>query len=429
MTIQTEGATPANNVNPKSAATATAGPAPYTHDEVHLIEAKTQALITKTWTNNMEEWAKGVSLDVYHDRERNLASTAFSSEGRLRTWILVPKDKSTFDPENDSEENLAKILAAVETYQRPGIIASAAQITGESDDGLRDVESMSVASVYAPKNYRNYGYGKLMCKLLWDKIGEEGMAFSFLYSDLGPEFYGRLGWTARLSSQIVVSPTTDLPVLTNPDHVTTRAETSHQQANDQSLYEPITDEALQEIMVRDAHLVRETLRAKVQEQKQLLKNESKEKLSLKTFVAVTPEVRCIQWLTARGRFNVKALRSFADPKITQLGLKRTGTDSFVIWHHDFTDDNLFILRWRLDDQRSTKEQDATALTFMKAAQAEAKKWGISKVVFWNADESLAKVLGVEINHREDSLTSLGLFNSEIDTNAIEWIVNEKYSWC
>jgi len=140
----------------------------------------------------MEEWAKGVPLDKYHAREQHLASTAFSSDQRLITWILVPKPganvtpayaalaaataaatgqdevkkatttfvEGSFEPTQVSIENLERILGALETYERPGMVAK----TTDPDGGVKDVSTMSIASVYVPSKYRHHGYGKLMMK-------------------------------------------------------------------------------------------------------------------------------------------------------------------------------------------------------------------------------------------------------------------------
>ena len=151
------------------------GPAPYALHDLILIPATEPELIQQTWTNNMEEWAKGVPLEQYHAREQHLATTAFSSENRLITWILVPKIdadvteeyktatgeegvRGGFDPMDFSKQNLERILGAVETYERPGIVATV------GDEVLHEVSSVSVASVYAPSKYRNHGYGKLMMR-------------------------------------------------------------------------------------------------------------------------------------------------------------------------------------------------------------------------------------------------------------------------
>ncbi|KAF9953880.1 hypothetical protein BGZ70_000076 [Mortierella alpina] len=408
------------------------GPAPYALHDLVLIPATAPEIIQKTWTNNMEEWAKGVPLEQYHAREQHLAATAFSSENRLITWILVPKAdadvteeyKTTagdhgvrggFDPKDVSKQNLERILGAVETYERPGIVATV------GDETLHEVSSVSVASVYAPSKYRSHGYGKLMMRLLWKKIEDMGASFSFLYSDLGPDFYGNFGWTARTSTEIVILPSLTLPA---PPSTASSAMTTRASARAIKL-ETVTEESLAALIEHDTQLLRTQLIKKLKERL----NTTPPKKT--TFVAVTPEVRCIQWLHARAWFNAKEIWKFQDPQMKDLtlGVYVAGTkDQFVLWHHDFTDDNLFILRWRIDSTATNEEADIIALAFVEAAQQEARKWRLSKIVFWNGHASLANLLGLKVKHRQHSIPSLGLIKSDQDTNNVEWVLNEKYSW-
>ncbi|KAF9961378.1 hypothetical protein BGZ72_003860 [Mortierella alpina] len=408
------------------------GPAPYALHDLILIPATEPELIQQTWTNNMEEWAKGVPLEQYHAREQHLATTAFSSENRLITWILVPKIdadvteeyktatgdqgvRGGFDPMDFSKQNLERILGAVETYERPGIVATV------GDEILHEVSSVSVASVYAPSKYRNHGYGKLMMRLLWKEIEDMGASFSFLYSDLGPDFYGNFGWTARTSTEIVILPSMTLPA---PPSATGSTMTTRASAKTVAL-ETVTAESLKVLIEHDAQLLRAQLKEKLKERLDTAPSDRT------TFVAVTPEVRCIQWLHARAWFNAKEIWKFQEPQIKDLtlGVYVTGTtDQFVLWHHDFTDDNLFILRWRIDSTTTSDESDTIALAFVKAAQQEANKWRLSKIVFWNGNVSLANLLGLEVKSRHHSIPSLGLVKSDQDTNNVEWVLNEKYSW-
>ncbi|KAF9907868.1 hypothetical protein EC991_010466 [Linnemannia zychae] len=423
------------------------GPAPYALSDLILLPTTVPEIVQKTWTNNMEEWAKGVPQDKYHAREQHLAATAFSSEQRLITWILVPRSnvdvtpayasdvgagvekvQGGFDPTDVSKENLERILGAVETYERPGLVAKV------GNEHVEDVSTMSVASVYVPSKYRHNGYGKLMMKLLWEEMESRKIAFSFLYSDLGPDFYSDFGWTARESVQILFPTTYTLPA---PPTARTRA--SVRPTN----LDPIaTDAQLQELIDQDALIVRQDLeqRLAVANANTANTNAKNELQEAESYVAVTPEIRAIQWLYARAWFNASNIfsKNYTQAAIEsdlKYGVRVPGTNNqFVLWHHDFTDDNLFILRWRLDPSSSpeTEDLDAIALAFAQAAKDEAKKWKLSKVVFWGGDAALATLLGLQVQVRKDSIPSLGLLNTAYPGHTparLEWVLNQKYSWC
>ncbi|KAG0303372.1 hypothetical protein BGZ98_006759 [Dissophora globulifera] len=444
------------------------GPAPYRHQELILVRTAHPTIIARTWTNNMEQWAKGVPLPQYHARERHLASTAFSSNGRLVSWVLVPKPgadvtdeykawtasattaaegvRGAFDPQDGSEANQERIMSAVETYERPGMVAvtaAAAEADTDSRDVVKDVSTIAVASVYAPSKYRNHGYGKLMMKLLWDEIEKmDNIAFTFLYSDLGSQFYGNIGWTARTSTEIVIPVGMILPSIsatsdsddghnTGPSNKRTTRAAASASADAIVLDAVASHDTLQTLLDRDTQLLREALN-----QRALSQNQTGSTATT-TFVAVTPEIHCFQWLQARAWYNATHIWKF-DPAQIQDGLhygvrrvtNSNTSDQFILWHHDFTDDQLYILRWRVDSTQSKAEADAISLVLIDAAQKEAKKWKLSKIVYWNPDPALAELLSLEPKDRNhNSIPSLGLVNSLTETQNVEWIMNEKYSWC
>ncbi|KAI1295002.1 hypothetical protein EDD11_008054 [Mortierella claussenii] len=360
-------------------------PPPFALSDLHLIHATSPAIRQRTWSNNRLEWGKAFDDATYRAREQLLSTQDFTDNDKLKVWILVPK---TFDPSNQ-DENLDHIVAAVESFERPGIVAT-------KEHGIKDVRSVSIASVFTPARYRGYGYGTLMMTLLWKEIEKmPGVEFTFLYSDVGPTFYGRLGWTPRASYEI------EVPV----SHPVATPSSSTQVA-----LQTVLDQDLSAIMAKDDLLLRKSL------QHQLNNGNNVDK----AFVAATPEPNCITWLHARSRFTA---RTVGKQVITALGAKDSGSDSYVLWFHGLPK-KLYILRWRLD----TNVGEDVPRALMAAAQAEAQAWGLTKVIIWNPEPSLAQLLGLEIKYREDAIPCLGLINSTRDTNSVEWVLNEKYAW-
>ncbi|KAF8937825.1 hypothetical protein EDD21DRAFT_360841 [Dissophora ornata] len=372
-----------SNALPDSRASAGA----FVHNDIHLIHATSPEIIKRTWNNTRIEWGRTYDADTYTARETLLSSQDFTNNGKLKVWILVPK---TFDSANP---DLDLILSSVESFERPGVVAT-------KEQGVRDVLSVSVATVFTPAHYRGNGYASLMMKLLWKEIEKmDGVSFTFLYSDVGPTFYGRVGWTPRRSDEIVIPASPSLAVAVG--HSAT--------------LENVTDQNLSELVERDAQLLRETLQA------QLDSSSSEDKV----LVAAMPEINCINWLHARSRFTAKHGLKLEQPQIAVLGAKDTQSDSFILWYHDLLNNQLYVIRWRLDANAGSK----AARALVQAAQAEAQKWNLEKVMIWNPEQSLVDILGLEIKYREDSIPCLGLVNSMQDTNNVEWLLNEKYAWC
>ncbi|KAF9300782.1 hypothetical protein BGZ74_007513 [Mortierella antarctica] len=360
--------------------------APYSHDEVHLIPTTSQAIIQQTWTNNREEWGKTLDLTTYHAREVVLANQEFTNNSKLQVWVLVPK---TFDPENP---DLGLILSAVETFLRPGMVAT-------KELGVRDVASVSVASVFTPAHYRGYGYGSLMMRLLWSRIEQmDNVEFTFLYSDVGPIFYARMGWDPKRSEEMVIP--TDFALPASGCTVT---------------LDNVTDHSLENLVALDAQQLRETMKVQIETT-----------ADFTALAAVTPEPTCLQWLHARSRFVAAHVLKLEQHEITSLGARDQASNSFVLWFHDLVKSQLFIVRWRVDPSVNQAE---TVCALMGAAQAEAKKWNLSKAVIWNPEQSLGDILGLEIAYRDSAIPSLGLTVSSPTASRVEWVMNEKYSWC
>ena len=228
----------------------------------------------------------------------------------------------------------------------------------------------------------------------------DGIGFSFLYSDAGPTFYGRLGWTPKRSEEIVIP--SSHPTLDSA------------KAGDRSLtVEKVTDSCLSELTAADAAQVRAQLETQIESAP-----------PSKVFAVVTPEPTCILWLHARAQYTAKNVLKLEQHQITDLGAKYG--KSFVLWFHDLIKDQLFIIRLYLDPTHGDETTSARAL--LEAAQAEARKWSLSKVVIWNPDQSLADLLELEIKYRDDAIPSLGLINSTHAADNVEWVHNEKYSW-
>ncbi|KAF9196085.1 hypothetical protein BGZ49_002902 [Haplosporangium sp. Z 27] len=361
-------------------------PAPFAHDDIHLIHVTSQAIIQRTWVNSREEWGKAFEAEVYYSRERFLSSLDFAINGQQKCWVLVPK---TFDPEHP---DLDHILSALETYERSGIIAT-------KEQGLRDVCSVSIASVFTPANYRGHGYASLMMKLLWEELQKmDKVQFTFLYSDVGPKFYSRFGWTADRSDEIVIPATHSLVFPASSSTSVT--------------LQDVTENQLTELATKDIQLLRESL----QEQAESSNADT-------VYVAVTPEPTCISWLNARSRFTAQNLKLSQDGP-TVLGVKDTQTNSFVFWFHEFVYSTLFIIRWRVDP----KAEDGIASALLQAALAEAKRWKLQKVVIWNPDQSVVNASGLEATKRDESISSIGFVSPGYESKHVKWELNEKYAW-
>ncbi|KAF9277833.1 hypothetical protein BGZ68_008974 [Mortierella alpina] len=350
----------------------------YSHEDIHLIRAPTASIIEHTWK-----------------RLKNLDNQDFSGRKNHTIWILVPK---TFNKDHESDLDL--ILATAETYERPGLLAT-------RQDGVKDVRAISVASVHTPERYRGNGYASIMMKLLWKEIQQmHHISFTFLYSAVGPTFYGRIGWAPKRSDE--------MPIPT--EHVLPQAEAD---PSPPVVLQQITDHDLPALLDRDAAWLRQRMLTRLETSS-----------PKQTLVAPLPEPNCVRWLLARASFTTEHILKLDQHHITAVGARDSKSDSFVLWYPSLLEDKLFILRWHLDMKISQDDRDRTALAMIKTVQQEAKKWKLTKAVIWNPEQSLADLAGLSIRYRhEKAIPSMGLVTSvEHDPTDVDWTLSEKYSW-
>ena len=130
-----------------------------------------------------------------------------------------------------------------------------------------------------------------------------------------------------------------------------------------------------------------------------------------------PTTQSIGWLYARSVFVAEKM---GKPSVTSVGVGYD--DSFLLWYLSFKENSMYVIR--LHDPFKSKIPN-----LIEAAVAEAKFYGLSKIVIWNPDiEYWSKVDSVKIVEREDSLSSMALQYKGMKLEKFGWMQNEKYSW-
>ncbi|KAG0254131.1 hypothetical protein DFQ27_007014 [Actinomortierella ambigua] len=375
-------------------------PIPYPLDEVEVVQATRTDLIERTWLNNKAEWGKDTNLDAYLDRERHLQSQDLTRDGGIKTWIVVPRQRA--NPGSDKDVDPETILSALETFERPAWIAR------KEDGQVHEVLAISIASVFTPEKFRSYGYGSFLMKAIWQKAKEMGAEVSYLYSDVGPNYYGRLGWTVHRSDELIIPVSTTFPeTWVSPSSSSTNT---------------VQDKDLEAILTRDAELLKAELVGRLNSNSNS-NNGSMDK-DTTVLAALVPEPNCVRWLHARASFVGERILNKAD-KITDLGVVSVeDQDQFVLWYHDLLHDQLTLIRTRFK-----ADQPGQARALIERAVDEARKWGLSKVVAWNHDPLLEQWTGLQGVTRSSTLPSLGLCQEKDAGKKVEWILNNYYAWC
>ncbi|KAK6499816.1 hypothetical protein TWF481_010174 [Arthrobotrys musiformis] len=378
-----------------------------------------------TWVLNKHSW-KGILTDnAYYLREAHIASQDLTRNGGITYWILV--DPST--PCNPTcPQSPDHILSACEVIRKPCMIV---QKNGE----VEEVICYGIGSVYTSERHRGKGYAKSMLQRLGHQLKtlpdpskpEDSLrvGFSVLYSDIGKEFYNRIGWRPHQSSHISF-----------PSKLPTSAPSTKAKN--------VLKSDLKALCAADCVHIRRVV--------------------TKTPFAPDVEVRCVQfptvevmeWHHAREEF----IGQYATSKVPtvkgawapiQQGAEyppKEGSDGsnavWAVWTHDFAEKKLVVLRLHVPTLTSSNEN--TVLEAIKqlviAAANEAEAWGFKEIISWNPDDitetAVKSVFGSETGydlvHREmDSIASLMWYDKdgseETEPHGIEWCVNEKFAWC
>ena len=373
-----------------------------------ILVPATPAEHIKSIKLNSVMWKGPLDVEAYIARERHIHSQRLTRSG-LTCWILVQKD----EPENERT-----ILASCESYQKKALLAY--------DGQVEQISSHGVGSVYCRPEFRGKGYAKRMLAEVsvrletWNVEREkrQRVLFTVLYSDIGKKFYAQFGWKAFPSAHMTLPPVSGEKGFADGQPV--GAKTRSLEAED-----------VERFMCNEAVFVKLGGRMCVESQ-----------ASPGAKVAILPDYDHFVWHWAREEFYAQTLF----PGRALPVVKGAGNDQarvYCTWNRSFGEtpkgNVLYILRWVYDDPTSDEEEEALVqamIGILRQAQLQAHEWNMAKVEFWNPEpleERAVKMLqpGAEVVHREnDSICSLRWTGAEHGLGEdVDWILNEKYTWC
>lgn len=380
-------------------------------DSPHLeIAVSTPEEYLQTIRLNSVAWKGPITEDQYLEREARLSNQNLTKNGALTSWILV---------DSRQPPNSRLILSSCETYRKPAFLAYQGKV--------EEIICHGVGSVFARPEFRGRGYAGRMLKELAKKLDtwqsedqprKQGV-FSVLFSDIGKKFYTRYGWKPFVSSHVSLPPLVE----------------KHFQAS-------LELAKLPEAKTLTAEEIHDCMCSEIVEKKNrnFLQVASEKSPSAK--VAIAPDYDHFLWHWAREDFyEDKGVFDKVRPLVRGAGVDHHHV--YCAWSRKLGDspgsNALYILRLIYDEPSSPPEELATIeaiAAVLRRAQLEAHKLHMSSVDFWNPSplvEKAAKLLdpNVKVVHREDSSISSLKWNGARQGlgDDVEWLWNEKYSWC
>ncbi|KAJ5610956.1 hypothetical protein N7510_007675 [Penicillium lagena] len=371
-----------------------------------LVPATPEERIASLKLNSVA-WAGPLDLDTYIAREDHLFSQRLTRDG-LTCWILVDRTQP---------EGQRTILSSCESYRKKALLAY--------DGQVEDVATHGIGSVYCRPEFRGKGYAKRMLEELsrqldtWkmEKEPRKRALFTILFSDIGKNFYAQFGWRAYMSSHMALKPIADG---SHTNGVPGGAQTRDLFAEDVHTY-----------------ICNDKVLTKLRDQ---MRVESQKKPGAK--IAIMPDFDHFVWHWAREEFFSEAMLPNHAPPVIK-GACDDQARVYCAWNRVFGDDPsanvLYILRWVYDDPTSPKEEEVIVhamAAILRRAQREAREWNLRSVEFWNPTPLLQKAAAlldpdVQLVHREkSSISSLRWTGAEQGLGKdVEWMLNEKYTWC
>ena len=181
--------------------------------------------------------------------------------------------------------------------------------------------------------------------------------------------------------------------------------------------------------------------------------------SSKTQVAFIPDLQTLLWQHAREEFASKELLARLPDTKGAIATTRQGKRVWCTWTRVFGDTEaaniLYILRMVIEGEISSNNDDPIAhigqtaiqnksrrelvlatASILNMARQEASKWKMQSVRMWNPSPlTLLAAQELEpsaqlIDREEESIASLRWYKDTLKAgDDVEWIANEKFSWC
>jgi hypothetical protein len=368
---------------------------------LHLTHP-TPAEQTATWNLNGKDWGISLTKPAYLERESYMGTVpTLTKNGGITHWILVDRHATP-----DSRP----ILGSAESICKPVLVVHPG---GQVEEGI----THGIGSVFCNPAYRGKGYaGRMLTELgsilkNWQTDpsipGRQKCPFTILYSDIGKEYYTRLGWHPFPSSHLLFSPAS----------LEGREEAKRLQLSD-----------LPELCAQDEKAVRAEL-----------PNPNDGKIH----VVLVPDYKTMEWHYMREDFMTKQL--FGRLSTTKGAIAGpVGHRVWAIWALSFyrpvdkvePANKLNILRLVLENSEDKEGNSERLRAILEMARAEALEWKVSGVAIWNPTKvvhELVNRLGVEfklVDREEESIASLMWHGEGRGTvDEIDWVANEKYGWC
>ncbi|ANB14771.1 hypothetical protein AWJ20_2378 [Sugiyamaella lignohabitans] len=377
------------------------------HSKYRLVELTDIKEIEQCHTRNYVEWAGGLTVDQYLQREKGVFAILAKYGFSLTYWALQEK--------SDSGDWIT--VSACESVCRPALY----KVKGKP---VNDTISHSIGSVFTPKENRGKGYAKIMMILLAERLhswkteglSEEQINNSIiaLWSDVGL-FYGLFGYELTDAEEIKISP----------DY---KSETVSGSAA--SIPEGVellsSSEEIAKLVAQDeAYMVK-----RIDEQ-------TEQDGSPRAIIA--PRAGVFEHTFWRSRYIGRYLNKTDEKEPSVFGARVNG--SWMLWNQDYGSKKLYGQRIFTDRSKYTSNEEIVRdiIKLIQAAVIETKKWNLPYLCIWTSDlpegiDGDAIVSAYESTANPEPIVkwqrpgSLPMYHTSGTRKNLKWVFDGKYAW-
>ncbi|KAK8848856.1 hypothetical protein PGQ11_015336 [Apiospora arundinis] len=396
---------------------------PSESSDLQLSFQPTPEECTQVWTATAASWKDSLTIPEYLAESQYLTTVPLAQDGGRTMWILVDGKPPPSQPR--------RVFCSCESFRKRSLASDG---RGNVQEGIVH----GIASVFCPPEYRGRGYGtRLMNELAkvlrcgrQPEHGEKTIG-SILYSDIGKEYYARLGWLPNPQNGHFVIPPA-------------KAEKKEKPALTAQV---IPESELGKLCLRDESMIRKAMSMPSTARKR---------------VVILPDLDHMLWHIRKEDFATNHI--FGATAMAKGAIAGSpGKQVWAIWvrryygHPDTPGEHegnvLYILRLVVegddtankphDENRSPPpteayvEQAAALEAVLWAAQTAAAKWRLDQVHLWEPSPLVRCLLeqssldATRVERHDASIASALWFTD--DDNAVEdapvWVNNEYYVWC
>ncbi|TYZ59914.1 hypothetical protein PybrP1_006897 [[Pythium] brassicae (nom. inval.)] len=379
-------------------------------DRFRLVCLSKEELRVQAKVDDYELWgAPALSQAQYQHKEALQRATAFSRRGSI-FWALVERTEANGGgaTESTSDANIEPgrdlLCVHCESHRFDCVFRKA---SGELVRGY----SHHIGSVFTLPAYRKQGLASFFLREIAKHTAQLPDAVaSVLYSEIGPDFYDRLGWRVYESTSAVLDALAPRNVAANA-------------RNGGGVSADLVGSPLRLDAELDALLARDNRRLEAE----IL---SSAYAGREVFVPLATR-DSVEWQFCIGEYFASILARAAPPP-TQAG-RWIADDAFVVWCHNHKGSVLNVVRARFPGGG----QHDVVLALLRATLAEAQAFGLQRVAIWDPPAQLfasevVAVLDVAKREHEDSLSSAMVFAQHRaagdHTTPPVWLANEKFAW-